>query len=168
MHRANCWWEKVNSFFIRHAGANRTWSCILLTFDILHPPPHRFNLQKVISPRDLEPSWKWDRLTFPSRSRPAAGTSRRPTSSRETSSSCTLVCRRLRRRIPENPTIVHFCSQSTLSYVLLTVPKAPSESFDSIRSLCRGNSGTAVCSSRLFNADSTSCWLGDCKAQEIR
>ena len=42
-----------------------------------------------------------------------------------------------------------------------TDPKAPSASFESMRSRCRGKSGTLVCSRRFFRAESTSCCVGD-------
>lgn len=49
----------------------------------------------------------------------------------------------------------------------LTVPKAPSPSFESILSLWRGNSATEVFSSLFFNAESTSCGVGDWKPFSI-
>lgn len=48
---------------------------------------------------------------------------------------------------------------------VITVPKAPSASLESMRRRCRGKSGTLVCSRRLFRAESTSCWVGDCNTK---
>lgn len=49
----------------------------------------------------------------------------------------------------------------------LTVPKAPSESLESILSLCLGNSKMVVSSRRFFNAVSASCCVGDYNQQKI-
>lgn len=50
---------------------------------------------------------------------------------------------------------------------LLTVPNAPSDNFESMRSRCLGNSGTVVSSKRFFKAFNTSCCVGDCNSNVI-